>query len=95
MHVVNDVNSVFAFARRENDFFAHISYVLNAVVARSVNLSNIKASLIFNALAAFALPARATVNRVFAVDGLGKNFRTRSFSRASLTREKVSMRNSF
>ena len=93
MNFVDDVNSVSRVDGSEVRFFNNIADIVNTVVAGGVKLNNIENCAVINSAADLAFIARVAINRVKAVDRLGKNFGAGGFTCSAGAREQVCVRN--
>jgi hypothetical protein len=90
VNLINDVNLEFA-ARREADVIAKFTNLINAIVARAVDLKHIKADPLRYLSAGVTDSARIDGRALDAVHSLGQNTGSRSFACAARADEKVSV----
>ena len=79
VHLVDDVDLVFPLGRRVTHVVAQLAHLLDAVVARAVDLEHVETVAAGDLLAAVALVAGRDGRAVNAVERLGQNARDRGF----------------
>ena len=92
VHLVDDVDAVAAHLRRVLHLLAQVADLIDAVVARRVDLQDVKAALLRERAARRALPAGIAVFRVLAVHRAGEHLRRGRLARAARAAEQIRMR---
>ena len=92
VHFVDDVDLEVPFARRVAHVVAQLAHLLDAVVARAVDLEDIEAVAAGDLLAVIAHAARRDGRAVHAVERLRQDARRRSFPDAARPDKKISVR---
>ena len=93
MHLVNDVDLVFADGGQIGNLIAQVADIVNAVIGGGVHLNDIHNCAGVNALADFALAARVGAGSVQTVDRLGKDFGTGCLAGAAGAGKQVGVAN--
>ena len=91
MHFVDDVDPVFPFRRLIADFFADLPNIVDTIVRRSVDLYHIDRIPGKDRAADVTFIARASVDRMLAVDRTRKDLRHRCLTRSARSAEKISV----
>ena len=92
VHLVDDVDLELPFARRVANVVAQLAHLLDAVVARAVDLEHVEAVALRDLLAAIADAARRNCGAVHAVERLGEDARGRCFPDPARPDEQVGVR---
>ena len=96
VHLVEDVDLLLGALRRDADRLAQLAHVVDAVVARGVDLDDVDRAAVVERRARLARAARLGVGplgeRRLAVDGLGEDARRRRLADAARAREEVRVR---
>ena len=91
MHLVDNINLVAAFRRREGYLLAQVTDIIYAGVGRSVNFNYIQRGSLHNALTVAALAAGLGSRPLLAVQSLGQNTRHTGFTGAARTGKQISV----
>ena len=91
VHLVDDIDPVFADSRGKVCLVPQIADIVDAVVGRRVHFGDVEYRTILDSFADRALQAGVPVYRVQAVDCLGEDFGTGGFTGSSRTGKQVSV----
>ena len=93
MYLIDDIDGVFAYLRRDAHLVNQRTDILHGVVRRRVQFVDIERPLLVERLARFALVARVVaVERIETVDGLRENTGAGGLPHSTRTAEEVRMR---
>ena len=92
MRLVNDIYALFQHSRSIHYAVTKIAYVVNTSIGGSIHFDNVCCSAVIYSHTVLALITRISVYRVKAVDHLGKDLCTGSFTRTSRACKKIGVR---
>ena len=91
MHLIDDINLVFALCRRIGDLIYNLTDTVHAIIGCRINFDDIHAGAACNRFAGRALSTGTSVHRMFTVYRSCKNFGNRGFTCSASAAEQVSM----
>ena len=91
MHLVDNVNFIFAFRGRIGHLIPNLTNIVHTVIGGRVDLNNIHGRLGVNSLTHLTFIAWTSVHRMKAIDRFGKNFCHGGLARAPGSTKQVGM----